>query len=76
MPWQERLRSLPLPLTLSHPMKDRRLISCLSGHGMDCSLNTLSHLEAARLDFKATADCTLQSPIVPHLEEIVCLECT
>ena len=24
---------------------------------MECSLNTLSHLEAARLDFKATADC-------------------
>lgn len=55
-------------------MKDHRLISCLSGHGMDCSLNTLSHLEAARLDFKATADCTLESPIVPHLEDIVCLE--
>ena len=24
---------------------------------MKCSLNSLSHLEAARLDFKATADC-------------------
>ena len=57
MQWQERLRSLPLPLTLSYPMKDHHLISCSSGHGMKCSLNSLSHLEAARLDFKATADC-------------------
>lgn len=55
MQWQERLRSLPLPLTLSYPMKDHHFISCSSGHGMECSLNTLSHLEAARLDFRATA---------------------
>ena len=70
MQWQERLRSLPLPLTLSYPMKDHHFISCSSGHGMKCSLNSLSHLEAARLDFKATADCRVPFSL-SDLEDIV-----
>jgi hypothetical protein len=37
---------------------------------MKCSLNSLSHLEAARLDFKATADCRVPFSL-SDLEDIV-----